>query len=213
MPSLLLAEGYLEKGEYHFAKKHLEARHFELPGDPEAPRVFISQLVTGDFSDYLKTTVTRLIDTVPEDMLDPEKLIMSGSLFGIPSYETYLKLREESEYAAWVYVFGYRANHFTVSVNELKKFREMEDVNEFLKKNGFELNNSGGEIKGSAEQLLRQSSTLADKIEIEFEEGRYTIPSCYYEFAQRYPAGNGELFSGFIADSADRIFESTDFRK
>jgi len=208
-----IAEGYVEKGEYYFENKHLEARHFELPGKPDQPRVFISQLVLGDFSGYLMDTITTLIDAVPPHKLDPDQLIFAGSLFGKPSYKVYEKLREESEYTAWLYVFGYRANHFTVSVNALEKFTGIEEVNDFLKKNGFMLNGSGGEIKGSEDQLLRQSSTLADKIDMDFAEGKYTIPSCYYEFAQRYKDKNGKLFSGFIAGSADKIFESTNYRK
>ncbi len=207
------SEGYIEKGEYYFEQKHLEARHYEKPDDAEAPRIFISQLVLGDFSDFLRSTISGLIDKIPPEILDPEALIFTGSLFGTPSYHTYEKLLKESEYAAWLYVFGYRANHFTVSVNELKKFRDIEQVNDFLKRNGFELNSSGGEIKGSAGQLLRQSSTLGDKVSIDFNEGKYTVPSCYYEFAQRYMNKSGKLFSGFIAGSADKIFESTNFRK
>jgi len=38
------------------------------------------------------------------------------------------------------------------------------EVNSFLKGHGFQLNSSGGEIKETPEQLLEQSSTLADKI-------------------------------------------------
>jgi len=75
------------------------------------------------------------------------------------------------------------------------------------------MNTSGGEIKGTPEQLLRQSSTLADKVAISFKEGSYEIPACYYEFAQRYKDKSGKLYSGFIAKSADKIFESTDYRK
>jgi len=41
----------------------------------------------------------------------------------------------------------------------------------------------------------------------------HEIPSCYYEFARRYEDKNGELYGGFIAKSADKIFESTDFYK
>ena len=72
------------------------------------------------------------------------------------------------------------------------------------------MNASGGEIKGTAEEYLRQSSILADKFEVQFEEGVKEITSCYYEFAYRYELPNGELFKGFIASSADKIFESTD---
>ena len=79
-----------------------------------------------------------------------------------------------------------------------------------LKENGFELNNSGGEIKGSKEVLLEQSSTLADKIEVEFSDNKLIIPSCYFEFAKRYAMKDGSLYQGFVAQSADKIFESTD---
>jgi hypothetical protein len=72
------------------------------------------------------------------------------------------------------------------------------------------MNTSGGEIKGSPEQLLEQSSVLADTQELEFREGTHTVTTCYYEFAKRYPMENGELYNGFIAASADKIFESTD---
>jgi hypothetical protein len=95
-------------------------------------------------------------------------------------------------------------------VNALKKFKDIYQLNQFLKDNGFLLNTSGGEVKGSPEELLEQSSTRAGSKEIKFADGTYDIPSCYYEFARRYPDKSGELYSGFIAKSADKIFESTD---
>jgi hypothetical protein len=138
-------------------------------------------------------------------------LIFSGSVFNPLLYETYNRLREESEYAAWFYVFGFRANHFTVSINSLKKHNNILSVNELLKKNGFILNNSGGEIKGTPSDLLQQSSTIADKVNVKFLEGQFEVPCCYYEFAQRYPDSTGQLYNGFIEKSADKIFESTNF--
>ena len=120
-------------------------------------------------------------------------------------------MRDESEYAAWFYVFGFRANHFTVSINALKTYNNISSVNELLKKNGFLLNDSGGEIKGTKADLLQQSSTLADKVTVKFVEGSFEVPCCYYEFAQRYPDANGKLYNGFVAKSADKIFESTNF--
>jgi hypothetical protein len=47
---------------------------------------------------------------------------------------------------------------------------------------------------------------------VTFTDGTRAIPSCYYEFARRYRLPGGELFQGFVAASADRIFESTDDR-
>ena len=61
--------------------------------------------------------------------------------------------------------------------------------------------------------LLEQSSTLADEYSVTFSDGDMSIPSCFYEFAKRYPLANGELYTGFVAASADKIFESTNVKK
>lgn len=206
--------GYEFKGDYHFEKKHLYAKHFEHKTFRDAPRVFISQLITGDFSEYLQNKVKEIVGKIPRNILTSEELIYSGNSWEQePSYEVYQKLREESEYAAWLYLYGFRANHFTVSVTHLDKLDTMEKVNQFLKDNGFKLNDSGGEIKGTPEELLEQSSVKAAIQKRKFQEGEYEVPVTYYEFAKRYPDKEGNLYSGFIAQSADKIFESTDYYK
>ena len=108
--------------------------------------------------------------------------------------------------------FGFRANHFTVLVNALATFDGLESFNAYLKQAGYQLNASGGEIKGSPEVCLEQSSTLADQVSVDFSDSVQTIPGCYYEFARRYPLPDGSLFGGFVARSADKIFESTNRR-
>lgn len=45
--------------------------------------------------------------------------------------------------------------------------------------------------------------------EVNFSDGKKQIPSCYYEFAKRYKDSDGKLYQGFVAKSADKIFEST----
>jgi len=119
-------------------------------------------------------------------------------------------LKTESEYAAWLSVFGFRPNHFTVQFNALKGFKDFQEFNRFLIDSGFKMNTSGGLIKGTAADLLEQSSTLAHPVEVAFADKKMTVPACYYEFARRYPDARGKLFTGFIAQSADKIFESTD---
>ncbi len=205
--------GYEFKGNYIFTEKHLFAKHYEHTSIKEAPRVFISQLVVRDFSPFLQDKIKQIIDEIPIDNLQSDDLIYSGRLWDKPSYEVYEKLRSESEYAAWVYVWGFRANHFTVSVNMLKTLNTIEKVNQFVKDQGYLLNDSGGEIKGTPAQLLEQSSTKAGIVKMDFAEGVFDVPSCYYEFARRYEDADGEIYSGFIAKSADKIFESTDFYK
>jgi hypothetical protein len=206
-----ISNGYVMKGEYVFSGKHLYAKHFELEGDKNTPRIFISQLTLSECSLFVQNTLKEAFERTDLKISNPEQLIFSGSVFNPLSYETYNRLREESEYAAWFYVFGFRANHFTVSINSLKKHNDILSVNELLKKNGFILNNSGGEIKGTPSDLLQQSSTIADKVNVKFLEGQFEVPCCYYEFAQRYPDSTGQLYNGFIEKSADKIFESTNF--
>jgi hypothetical protein len=208
-----LANDYVEKGQYNFEEKKLFARHYEHKTDPEAPRVFISELLTKNFSPFLQETVKRAIDQLSASQTAAGDLIFAGRLWEKPSFEVYNKLKEESEYAAWVYVFGFCANHFTVSVNYLKKHDSIEKVNHLLKSNGFLINEAGGEIKGTPQELLEQSSIKSGIVKLDFVEGIFQIPGCYYEFARRYPDENGQLYSGFIAKSADKIFESTNFYK
>lgn len=208
-----LEAGYVQKGYYIFEDKHLTAKHYEHKTLPNAPRVFISQLMPDFFSENLQKVVKEIAAKVPDELVFGNDMIFAGNVWGPPSYETYDILRKESEYAAWLYVYGFVTNHFTVSINSLKKYNTIQKVNDFLKDNGFLLNASGGEIKGTPAELLEQSSTRAGILPVHFTDGVHEIPSCYYEFAYRYPDTDGKLYSGFIAKSADKIFESTDYYK
>ena len=194
-----------------FQEKHLYAKHYESTRDKNAPRIFISRLILSECSDYLQKTLKEAVGKIDSKKLHSTELVFAGTLFNPLSYDIYSRLREESEYAAWFYVFGFRANHFTVSINSLKKYNNIVKVNELLKHNGFKLNTAGGEIKGTPADMLQQSSTIADTVMVDFLEGSFEVPCCYYEFAQRFPDINGRLYNGFVAKSADKIFESTNF--
>lgn len=202
---------YQYAGEYFFKEKKLYAQHFKGPF-ANSPKVFISEIILDDFSNSLKSILIEAVKKIPKDYFKDEISLFSGAPWGKVSYQDYLKIVEESEYAAWLLVFGFRANHFTVNVNSLHHFKDLVSLNTFLKANGILLNKAGGEIKGNPQEFLEQSSTLANKIKVQFLEGVYEIPSCYYEFAKRYPMKNGELFQGFVATSADKIFESTNLK-
>lgn len=209
---IFLQLGYKEMDSYDFPEKKLNAKHYENTDHTNAPLIFISELRTNEFSDYLQTVVQESTSRIPQSLIDSGEIIFAGNIWGKPSYVIYQNLLRESEYAAWLYFNGFRANHFTVSVNHLKKYDSLQKVNQLLKDNGFELNDSGGEIKGNPSQYLEQSSIKADVIIGDFIEGEYEITGCYYEFAKRYKDESGKLFKGFIAKSADKIFESTNKR-
>ena len=119
---------------------------------------------------------------------------------------------KESDYGAWLLAMGFRANHFTVYINTLQKLTSIRKMNDFLKNHGFSLNESGGEVKGSSKEFLEQSSIMADTQVLGFREGEFEVSTCYYEFAQRYELPSGGIFQGFIANSASKIFESTNLR-
>ena len=200
--------GYRERGDYRFESKKLTAKHFEH-ANAELPKVFISQLEVGLCSDELQAIVSRLVAQIDAGKLTDYDFLYGGRLWDI-SYQDYLTLSQESEYAAWLAAHGFGANHFTVSVNQLRRFESVIGVNDYLRKAGFVINESGGEVKGSPAVLLEQSSTMADKVPVVFSDGEQVIPGGFYEFALRYPMPDGKPYQGFVAASADKIFESTD---
>ena len=207
------ALGYEVSGHYQFQAKKLDAIHLECKSEPKAPKVFISELLLEELSGETQSLLRyALIERCASTMNDVPLLAASGRHWGVPRYDTYERLLEESEYAAWFYVFGFIPNHFTVRVNDLSQFEHISELNAFLEGQGYQLNSSGGKIKGSPELLLEQSSTLADTSEVAFVEGKYQVPSVFYEFAQRYSMPNGVEFSGFVEGNADKIFESTNRR-
>ena len=201
------AVGYKQCGEYDFEAKKLKAKHYEHT-NPEMPKVFISELLVEEFSEPVQAIINKMVESLDESVLTADNFLYSGTHWQV-SQQDYQTLLAESEYAAWMAAWGYRANHFTVNINLLTQFDTIEQVNQTLKDAGFVLNSAGGEIKGSPDVLLEQSSTMADKANVEFSDGTLEIPSCFYEFALRYPMSNGELYTGFVAASADKIFEST----
>lgn len=205
--------GYQYVGEYKFEDKHLNAVHLEHASEENAPKVFISELILSEFSEEFQKIIKRRLNSVGNAYYGDPDLIHKGSVWGKPSYADYQLLRNESEYAAWLYVHGFRVNHFTLSINALQKYKSIEEVNQFIKDSGYPMNTSGGEIKGTPEKLLQQSSTLSEIIKVEFEECAHEIPACFYEFAIRYPDKNGQLFSSFIAANANKIFDSSNFRE
>ncbi len=199
--------GYKEAGEYFFVEKKLYAKHYEHE-NKEYPKIFISELELQKVSPLIQEIVTNCVNQISDEAIQQEDFVFSGRHW-ISQHNVYEKLAKESEYASWVYAYGFRPNHFTVNINVLKNFNDILKLNEFLKHNGTKLNASGGEVKGTPQELLEQSSTMAAEIPVQFADGIYNIPGCYYEFAKRYAMPNGELYQGFIAKSADKIFEST----
>ncbi|WP_318456251.1 DUF1338 domain-containing protein [Photobacterium leiognathi] len=202
-----IAVGYKPKGRYHFKEKKLYAEHFEH-SDPNAPKVFISELQLGLCSTELQTEVRKLVNQVDDGYFADPAFLYQGKPWQLSS-EVYHLLNAESEYAGWVAAHGYGANHFTIDINQLEQFVEIAEVNHFLECSGFAINQAGGAVKGNPEVMLEQSATMADKVSVTFSDGDMQVPGGFYEFAKRYLQPDGEIYTGFVEASADKIFEST----
>lgn len=205
----ILQMGYTRFEPYHFAAKKLDAVGYVPPND-QLPRIFISELRVEELTEGSQKIIRELVAQVSDSDIADESIFWRGPLWQTPSYEDYLHLLNESEYAAWLSVIGLRANHFTISINALNNIREVSEMNEFIEDLGFTINSSGGRVKGTPAVLLEQSSTMASSQEFDFPGNQtHQITTCYYEFAKRYYDDRGELYQGFVAASADKIFEST----
>ena len=200
--------GYVSKGHYQFPEKKLIAQHYEHL-DSRHPKIFISELRVEQLSRGAQEIIKNLIDQIPMDWPQRWDFCVSGRPWSV-SYVDDEVLRRESEYAAWLAAWGFRANHFTIDVGRLGRFKSLVEFNYFVERHGFKLNASGGKVKGSPADYLEQSSTLAAKAPVDFMDGPRSIPACYYEFAWRHPMPDGRRFEGFIAANANKIFESTD---
>ncbi len=208
----LLALGYTPLEPYRFDDKHLNAWAY-LPPTAGQPRVFLSELCTEEMPGEVVDIVDALCAQIDPGACTGPDVFWSGRLWAAPTWAQYETLRAHSEYAAWMAALGLRPNHFTIHVNALDSCDTLEDVLRVVEEAGATVSAAGGRIKGSVEVGLEQGSTIADRAEVELADGeRHTIPTCYYEFALRHPGPDGTLYQGFVASSADRIFESTDTR-
>lgn len=222
---IVLGLGYRPLADYRFVEKKLRARAYVCPG---SPRIFLSELLVDELSPYARQLVDSCVRQAQRVIAEADvgpgqgsedapvvaptsaEILCAGTLWSPIRYSDYERLAEESEYAAWLCALGLRANHFTVSVNAFQKLTSIAAVLDFVERAGYAINESGGRVKGSKELLLEQGSTLADRARVRFAHNDRVIPTCYYEFALRYPDASGALFDGFVEQSADRIFESTD---
>lgn len=211
---LVLAMGYSLQDEYQFKAKKLRARSYIHP-DSSVPKIFISELLTEQLSESAQNILAKYTAEITSKPVD-QSVFWSARHWSAPSFEDYKTLMQETEYGAWLLAIGIRVNHFTVSINHLKSVAELKDTAQIqrvldrVKEAGYAVNTSGGEVKGTPAALLEQGSTMADRQPVEFAgDETYEIPTCFYEFALRYPNADGEVYQGFIEANADKIFEST----
>ena len=226
---IFLSHNYKRMEFYHFKAKKLDA-YWYAPPTEDLPRIFISELKVDFLSEKTQSIIKKYTNSVISDPVDRIDLNNSSAvadffktpLWKLPNVEDYKILLTESDYAAWVIYNRYYLNHYTISVHDLPKpFNTLENFNGFLKSIGIKLNTSGGEIKTSLDELLIQSSSVANQISAVFSEGNtQNIAGSYVEFAERKILPEFLNLSkglikrkhrreGFETGNADKIFEST----
>src|SRR5690606_7257836 len=92
----VLALGYERFAPYHFEDKKLRAFGYLHPKGH--PRIFLSELETEHFSNYLRSAVDAMCDEVDRSAVDDPSILWSGRPWRPVSFETYQKLLAESEY-------------------------------------------------------------------------------------------------------------------
>ncbi|XP_016467511.1 2-oxoadipate dioxygenase/decarboxylase, chloroplastic/amyloplastic-like isoform X2 [Nicotiana tabacum] len=233
MSKFFLDFGYEQREELRFPAKKLKAFWFSPPKvstscrgsgiNGPLPRIFISELLVDQLSPEAQDIIKKYTDI----SRCGKEYAALASAFGTltwkkPMYSEFQQLAKESEYAAWTLVNGYALNHVTISTHRLtSSLRSIRNLNQFIEKNGFNLNSEGGVLKVSPDGLLLQSSTVADSTSFEFSDGiTEAVPCSYIEFAERLvlpqykdlPPEEVEEFhrrDGFEVGNADKIFEST----
>ena len=226
---IFLANGYKRMDFYHFDIKKLDAYWYSPPTE-DLPRIFISELKVEKLSPKVQNIIRFYTDSIVQDPVDKLNLddhkavakYFQTPLWDLPSLKDYELLLSESEYAAWVIYNRYYLNHYTISVHDLPNpYNKLESFNKFLSDIGIKLNTSGGIIKTSKDQLLRQSSSVANTVRANFTNGNTKkIAGSYVEFAERSPLPEFRNLKskelkrehrreGFETSNADLIFEST----
>lgn len=227
MTPILAEFGYTQQNYLTFPAKKLLATWFAPPKHlyDTLPRVFVSELQVEKLSPQSQEIIQKYVTSLPTHFTSQQVMaaLLTGSLpWTAPERADYEALLQESEYAAWTLVNGYRLNHTTVSVHRIAGFSgDIAAFADLLKAGGFTLNGEGGVIKVSPDKALLQCSTVADTAPHVFADGSTrNVAHAYMEFAERLPQPEfahlpvsalreEQRRDGFEVGNADKIFHST----
>jgi len=140
--------------------------------------------------------IGRLVGQLPGSLGERGDVAWSGRPWQV-SHADYHTLAAESAHAAWIAAFGFRVHHFTVDIDSLSTFPDLDALAAFLAEHGFRLDHAGG-IQGSRAQWLEQIATRHELARVAFADITARVPGCQYQLSRRYALPSGERFSGFL---------------
>lgn len=210
---IIVPLGYERKDSYIFADKHLTAWHWEHRTQPEAPKIFISQLETGalppDAADMIAASVSGAPDLLAASEREALARLAAGKdcdaqaaddlaarlaqffvrPWSAPLRHIVIAVNAHSQYAAWTLLHGNSVNHFTASINaqNVAEWPDIVATVAALRTAGVPMKAA---LEGEVGSKLCQSSTQAvdedcDVIETDGSAGKLRWSYAYYELAQR----------------------------
>ena len=224
--------------QYNFTKKKLTATHFEH-NDPLFPKIFVSQLEVESLPEWAQQIINSTVKDTPyllenrslellQILANTGELTREAADFlvadlaqyfrrpwDIPRKDDVLKINDVSQYAAWVLLHGNSVNHFTAFINyqDIPEWPDLETTCKGLEAAGVPMK---ADIEGQKGSKLQQSATQAvkEEVDVRTESGIEKIvwTYAYYELAERgFIEENGQqkLFSGFLGEQANHLFEMT----
>ena len=215
--------GYEVKNTYDLSHKNMDALHLAPKNEnSKLPKIFISQLNIDTAPDWVQESLLSCIGSCANK--DSHDFLQWGAPWD-KSYIHYQKLADYSEYAGWFYNHGMVANHFALDINSINNCEDIYEVANYLQNHNIKFNTDGGIVKGEGSNKLLQSSTIADLVDVSFNNpedlnGKIDIkvPGGFNEFSQRenisslksIKSSSLTPFEGFISSSAEKLFTSTD---
>lgn len=222
--------GFEYRGEGYIPEKINDFSWFAEPGIEDlAPNDALPQVIIADFRvdllskknrDIIYKYTAKLPDVelnfsnyLPEEQPLVAFKYLTSRPWALPTVAEYLSLKEEIPLIAWAFARGRRVNHFGVCVHLDGRFESLEEFNLELSRHAT-LNNSDGEIQGSPECGIEQSSAIGSPNLMRLSDGEIMLNNSFMEFVWRYKIHDdsgrwGDYYCNFIPRNATNIVEST----
>jgi hypothetical protein len=191
-----VAAGWQPHARHHFTDDRVHARCWRH-ADPSLPALLVGELAVDELSPTAQAVIARLVSQLPGELGARGDLAWSGRPWQV-SHADYTTLAAESAPAAWIAAFGFRVHHFTVDVDSLSTFPDLDALAAFLAEHGFRIDERAGRIQGSRAEWLEQIATRHELAPVAFADTTARIPGCRYQLSRRYALPTGERFSGFL---------------
>jgi hypothetical protein len=173
-----VAGGYEAAQSYELPERKLIVYAYEHR-DGSRPGLLISALLVDELSREAHSLVRDLVGHLEPGAAAHPSFALSGRRWPLSS-SIYRQLRDESEYAAWVAVFGFRAHHFAVDAAGLRTLHGPAALDRFIEESGSRM------VADTVdEEPLDHWATAAEDVELELTDGSLVVPSCPCVFVGR----------------------------